>query len=89
MPVGAQAVPMNWRRAVARGSRAQMLDCAVGIRAGTPENIAPMARKKVVMYLPRRGDPAKQELISRAAKLAYPISDGIPIMLPEEARKLD
>jgi uncharacterized protein YbaR (Trm112 family) len=28
-------------------------------------------------------------LISRAAGLAYPIRDGIPIMLPEEARKLD
>jgi uncharacterized protein YbaR (Trm112 family) len=34
-------------------------------------------------------DANKQELISRAAKLAYPIRDGIPIMLAEEARKLD
>ena len=29
------------------------------------------------------------ELISRAAGLAYPIRDGIPIMLPEEARRLE
>ena len=34
-------------------------------------------------------DAAKQKLVSRAAKLAYPIRDGIPIMLPEEARKID
>jgi uncharacterized protein YbaR (Trm112 family) len=34
-------------------------------------------------------DQARQELISRAARLAYPIRDGIPIMLEEEARQLD
>jgi hypothetical protein len=34
-------------------------------------------------------DAARQELTSRAAKLAYPIRDGIPIMLPEEARPLE
>ena len=31
----------------------------------------------------------KQELISKSAGLAYPISSGIPIMLPDEARVLD
>lgn len=33
-------------------------------------------------------DRAGAELISRSAKLAYPIRDGVPIMLPEEAREL-
>ncbi|KZL17293.1 hypothetical protein PsAD2_03160 [Pseudovibrio axinellae] len=34
-------------------------------------------------------NPETQELVSRAAKLAYPIRNGIPIMLEEEARKLE
>lgn len=35
-----------------------------------------------------RYDRARNELISDAAGLAYPIRDGIPIMLPDEARPL-
>ncbi|WP_300528035.1 Trm112 family protein [Maricaulis sp.] len=34
-------------------------------------------------------DAEAQELVSKAAGLAYPIRDGIPIMLPEEARPLE
>jgi uncharacterized protein YbaR (Trm112 family) len=36
-----------------------------------------------------RYDAERQELVSSAARLAYPIRDGIPIMLPEDARPID
>lgn len=39
--------------------------------------------------VPLRYDAAKQELISDQAGLAYPIRDGIPIMLVDEARKIE
>jgi uncharacterized protein YbaR (Trm112 family) len=42
-----------------------------------------------VTHGPLEYDRDKGELISRGARLAYPIRDGVPIMLPEEARSLD
>jgi uncharacterized protein YbaR (Trm112 family) len=38
---------------------------------------------------PLTWDEERSELISRLAKLAYPIRDGIPVMLPSEARPID
>ncbi|GAA4526918.1 hypothetical protein GCM10023174_13750 [Chelativorans composti] len=37
---------------------------------------------------PLEWDPERQELISRRARLAYPVRDGVPVMLPSEAREL-
>lgn len=63
-------------------------------REGTPEptRVDPRLLEILVCPLTKTTleyDQARQELISRSAKLAYPIRDGIPIMLPEEARKLE
>ncbi len=45
--------------------------------------VCPMTRS------PLRYDEATQELVSEAAGLAYPIRDGVPVMLVEEARRID
>jgi uncharacterized protein len=63
-----------------------------GKQAPQPSRIDP--RLLEILVCPRTKttleyDAENQELISRAAKLAYPIRDGIPIMLPEEARPLE
>ena len=61
-----------------------------------PEQPADSVDRKLLEILvcpvtkgPLEYDAEKQELISRSAKLAYPIRAGIPIMLVEQARKLD
>ena len=38
---------------------------------------------------PLRYDAAHQELISQSARLAYPIRDGVAVLVPDEARHLD
>ena len=42
-----------------------------------------------VTHAPLEYDAKAQELISKRAKLAFPIRDGIPIMLVDDARQLD
>lgn len=42
-----------------------------------------------VSKAPLRYDAAKAELISDDAALAFPIRDGVPVMIPSEARRLD
>ncbi|MGB1360644.1 MAG: Trm112 family protein [Alphaproteobacteria bacterium] len=42
-----------------------------------------------ITHTPLKYDEKNQELISEKLKVAFPIRDGIPIMLVEEARKLD
>jgi len=45
--------------------------------------VCPLTKDKLVL------DKENNELISKSAGLAYPIKDGIPIMLPDEARKIN
>lgn len=66
-------------------------DAATG-GASEPTRVDPRLLEILVCPLTKTTleyDRSRQELISRSAKLAYPIRDGIPIMLPEEARKID
>ena len=42
-----------------------------------------------VTRTPLRWDAARQELVSDAAGLAYPVREGVPVMLAEEARRLE
>ncbi len=58
----------------------------------TPSSVDPRLLEVLVCPVTRGRltyDREANELISKGAKLAYPIRDGVPIMLPEEARKLD
>ena len=57
-----------------------------------PNDVDPKLLEILVCPLtkgPLRYDREKQELVSEKAKLAYPVRDGIPIMLVDEARPLE
>jgi uncharacterized protein YbaR (Trm112 family) len=57
-----------------------------------PNGIDPRLLELLICPLTRQPlsyDRAANELVSKKARLAYPIRGGIPIMLPEEARDLD
>ncbi len=58
----------------------------------TKDEIDPLLLQILVCPVTKQAlsyDREAQELVSKAAGLAYPVRKGIPIMLPEEARKLD
>ncbi len=58
----------------------------------TPHEIDPRLLEILVCPVSRTPlvyDRERAELVSRSARLAYPIRDGIPILLPDEARELD
>jgi uncharacterized protein YbaR (Trm112 family) len=60
-------------------------------RDGKKANVDPRLLELLACPLtkgPLAWDPERGELISRVAKLAYPVRDGIPIMLPSEARTI-
>ncbi|MDP3378376.1 MAG: Trm112 family protein [Brevundimonas sp.] len=58
----------------------------------TPSTVDPRLLEVLVCPVTRGTlsyDRARQELVSRGAKLAFPIRDGVPILLVGEARQLD
>ena len=61
-----------------------MNETSAGVEPKLLEILVCPVTKEPLVY-----DAAAQELISEKAKLAYPIRDGIPIMLADEARQLE
>lgn len=64
---------------------------ATGERNGRKATVDPKLLELLACPLtkgPLSWDPERNELVSRLARLAYPVRDGIPIMLPSEARPI-
>src|SRR5262245_42829849 len=89
----AAPIPALARAALCYSQRQCILEYVMATSSDRPAgSVDPKLLEILVCPLtkgPLEYDAEKQELISRSAKLAYPIRAGIPIMLPEEARRLD
>jgi len=73
-----------------RGKQITMKGCGM-TQSEAAQRVDPRLLEVLVCPLtktPLRYDRERQELISEAARLAFPIRDSVPIMLPGEARKL-
>jgi uncharacterized protein YbaR (Trm112 family) len=69
-------------------------DGAAQVAKEEPEAARPDRRMLTMLICPSTRtqliyDAVRHELVSRAARLAYPIRDGVPVMTPDEARPLD
>jgi uncharacterized protein len=84
-------IPLSYARVVGIGST--MPETSMNALPERPEGTVDPKLLEILVCPMTKGpleyDATRQELVSRTAKLAYPIRDGIPIMLPEEARKID
>ncbi|MBO0765077.1 MAG: Trm112 family protein [Hyphomicrobiaceae bacterium] len=72
----------------------QQTDAVVAYDAQREASARPDRRMLTMLVCPSTRteliyDAARQELISRAARLAFPIRAGVPVMTPDEARQLD
>ena len=62
---------------------------AAGTEPNEEQKLVVLAVLNKLIQGPLIYDKERQELISKSARLAYPIRDGIPVMLEEDARKLE
>lgn len=68
-----------------------MTETTAPVSAEPAQEVDPRLLEVLVCPLtkgPLEYDRARGELISRSARLAYPVRDGVPVMLPDEAREL-
>lgn len=90
---GTRTIRPRCNRSDAAGRpRGGFYDCGMSDSFNTPSTVDPRLLEVLVCPVTRGTlsyDRARQELVSKGAKLAFPIRDGVPILLVGEARQLD